>query len=258
MSPRNHNLTGRLLSTLLGLCLLLAAISGQAIERVTFYHNDALGSPVAATDASGTLLWQESYAPYGKRLTQEAGSKHTVWYTGKPEEAAFGLSYFGARWYDPAIGRFMAMDPVGFDPDNIHSFGRYGYGNGNPYAYTDPDGRNPVLAAGRAGWAIGGGLNALVYHTAGIALTTLIVDTAWNILHNESGGKEADNGASSKEGCIYCVKGDKTKSGKDYIGSTDNMGQRKKDKSDGRDREGAEEIDNYPVGDWDTRRAKEQ
>jgi len=147
MSPRNHNLTGRLLRTLFGLCLLLAAISGQAIERVTFYHNDALGSPVAATDASGTLLWRESYAPYGKRLTREAGSKHTVWFTGKPEEAAFGLSYFGARWYDPTIGRFLAMDPAGFNPDNIHSFGRYAYANNNPYAYVDPDGNQPYRAA---------------------------------------------------------------------------------------------------------------
>jgi hypothetical protein len=33
------------------------------------------------------------------------------------------------------------MDPAGFDPDNIHSFGRYAYANDNPYAYVDPDGR---------------------------------------------------------------------------------------------------------------------
>jgi RHS repeat-associated protein len=97
---------------------------------------------VAATDASGTLLWRESYAPYGKRLTREAGSKDTVWYTGKPEDV--GLIYFGARWYDPAIGRFMAMDPAGFDPENIHSFGRYAYANDNPYKFHDPDGNSPL------------------------------------------------------------------------------------------------------------------
>ena len=111
---------------------------------MTYYHNDALGSPVAATDRNGTLFWRESYAPYGERLTHEAGSKDTVWYTGKPEEAAFGLNYFGARWYDPKIGRFMGVDPAGFSADNIQSFNRYAYANNNPYAYVDPDGRDAI------------------------------------------------------------------------------------------------------------------
>ncbi|TJZ76345.1 hypothetical protein FAZ21_05340 [Chitiniphilus eburneus] len=38
--------------------------------------------------------------------------KHTQWFTGKPFEDKIGLSYYGARWYDPTLGRFMAMDPV--------------------------------------------------------------------------------------------------------------------------------------------------
>ena len=130
-------------------CLLvgsLLAITGttQAMERVTYYHNDALGSPVAATDATGTLLWREEYTPYGERLKKEASSKDTLWYTGKQEEATFGINYFGARWYDPQIGRFMGVDPVGFDPDNIHSFSKYAYGNNNPYKYLDPDGNSPL------------------------------------------------------------------------------------------------------------------
>jgi RHS repeat-associated protein len=70
-------------------------------------------------------------------------------------------------------------------------------------------------------------------------------------------GAETDS-AGGEEGCIYCVKGDKTSSGKDYVGSTDNMDQRKRDTSDGRDREGAEIVDKYQKGDRDDRRAKEQ
>ena len=62
----------------------------------------------------------------------------------------------------------------------------------------------------------------------------------------------------SDEGCIYCVSGEKTKSGKDYIGSTDNVDQRERDKSDGRDRKGAQVVDSYPKGDMDARRTKEQ
>jgi hypothetical protein len=64
--------------------------------------------------------------------------------------------------------------------------------------------------------------------------------------------------ADGEEGCIYCVKGENTSSGKDYVGSTDDLGQRQRDRSDGRDCEGAEIIDRYPKGDRGTRRAKEQ
>lgn len=42
------------------------------------------------------------------------------------------------------------------------------------------------------------------------------------------------------------------------MGSSDNIDQRKRDKKDGRDREGAEIVDTYPKGDRDTRRTKEQ
>jgi uncharacterized protein RhaS with RHS repeats len=47
----------------------------------------------------------------------------------------------GARYYDPVIGRFMGVDPVGFQENNIHSFNRYAYANNNPYRYIDRDGK---------------------------------------------------------------------------------------------------------------------
>jgi RHS repeat-associated protein len=110
-------------------------------EQVTYLHNDALGSPAAATNSQGELLWKEAYHPYGDQIRKEDGGTHDNWFTGKPYDKDIGLSYFGARWYDPTIGRFMAMDPVGFKEGNVHSFNRYAYANGNPYKYVDPDGR---------------------------------------------------------------------------------------------------------------------
>ena len=55
--------------------LLFAAISNtQATEVVTYYANDALGSPILATDEAGNVLWQEQYAPYGERLVKASAS----------------------------------------------------------------------------------------------------------------------------------------------------------------------------------------
>jgi len=53
-----------------------------------------------------------------------------------------------ARYYDPVIGRFYSNDPIDavshLLKGNIHGFGRYTYGNNNPYKFTDPDGREAL------------------------------------------------------------------------------------------------------------------
>jgi RHS repeat-associated protein len=139
--------------------LLVAAPTSALVgdyEEVVYYHNDALGSPVLATDGNGDVLWREQYTPYGSRLLYQsrevdcgAGSCMPVesswdekqWFTGKLEESRTGLQHFGARWYEPELGRFLSPDPVLFKEDNIYSFNRYAYANNNPYKYLDPDGR---------------------------------------------------------------------------------------------------------------------
>src|SRR5574339_148241 len=126
---------------------VLVAMSQTAhgVERISYYHNDHLGSPVVATNPQGAVVWRESYQPYGTR-EQQGGNQNSLWFTGKQEEASFGVSYFGDRWYDPEIGRFLAMDPVGISPGDPHSFNRYAYANNNPYRFVDPDGNIGVDA----------------------------------------------------------------------------------------------------------------
>ncbi len=115
---------------------------------MVYFHNDISGSPMLATDASGAVLWKENYRPYGERLNNQAsGTAAQTGFTGKPFDAATGLSYMGARYYNPMLGRFMGVDPKGFDEANIHSFNRYAYANNNPYKYVDPDGHSPIDVA---------------------------------------------------------------------------------------------------------------
>ncbi len=134
----------KLLTKLLVTLLCFTTVPSSAIETITYYHTDGLGSPVAGTDSSGALLWKEDYKPYGERIRKQVESdKNTRWYTGHPEDKETGLTYAGARFYDSITGRFLAVDPVGFSEDNLQIFNRYAYGNNNPYKYIDPDGRNP-------------------------------------------------------------------------------------------------------------------
>jgi uncharacterized protein RhaS with RHS repeats len=45
------------------------------------------------------------------------------------------------RYYDPEVGRFISVDPVGVDTSTGTNFNRYWYANNNPYSNIDPDGR---------------------------------------------------------------------------------------------------------------------
>lgn len=103
-----------------------------------YYHTDALGSPVAQTDASGAVIKRMAYQPWG---VPAAGSyEQGPGYTGHVTDALTGLSYMQQRYYDPIAGRFLSVDPVAASEV---SFNRYWYANNNPYKYIDPDGRCP-------------------------------------------------------------------------------------------------------------------
>jgi RHS repeat-associated protein len=127
-------------------CTFTATASAQT--TITYFHSDISGSPMVATNAAGNVVWKASYKPYGDRVPDEFPTTNTnasnkIGYAGSPFDAGTGLSYMGARYYDPVIGRFMGIDPVGFQEGNIHSFNRYAYANNNPYRYIDRDGRSP-------------------------------------------------------------------------------------------------------------------
>ena len=91
------------------------------------FLTDALGSTVALADASGTLQTQYSYDPFGVTTAQGLPSANPFQYTGRENDGT-GLYYYRARYYNPAIGRFISEDPA-----------RLGGGGVNLYAYATDD-----------------------------------------------------------------------------------------------------------------------
>jgi RHS repeat-associated protein len=140
----------RLVARLVLLFTLVAGTTGTAFaQTVTYFHNDIAGTPQVATNAAGAVVWKENYLPYGYRqVADPASSSNKLWFTGKAYDPDTQLSYMGARYYMPLLGRFTGIDPVEFVPEQPHSFNRYAYANNNPYRYVDPDGRYaiPLLA----------------------------------------------------------------------------------------------------------------
>jgi RHS repeat-associated protein len=51
-----------------------------------------------------------------------------------------GLYYYGGRYYDPDLGRFVSPDPFVQEPGNPQNLNRYSYVLNNPQSYIDPSG----------------------------------------------------------------------------------------------------------------------
>lgn len=63
---------------------LLSISQALATTTVTYYHTDALGSTVAATDENGNVLWTERYRLYGERMDEAVPTdEQSIYYTGK-------------------------------------------------------------------------------------------------------------------------------------------------------------------------------
>ncbi|HYH05001.1 MAG TPA: RHS repeat-associated core domain-containing protein, partial [Bacillota bacterium] len=110
----------------------------SSVEGIRYYHQDHLGSSSALSDANATLLLRTNYAPYGETITTQGNASVKYRFTGKEQDGT-GLYYFGARYYDPMMGRFISVDPIG---DGINW---YGYCNGNPIKYVDLDGQKTTI-----------------------------------------------------------------------------------------------------------------
>lgn len=105
-------------------------------ETYEYYHADRQGNVIAMVDASGTITAQYVYTPYGVEEPYNTSS-NPYRYTGRRLEPEWGIFHYRARYYDPALGRFLETDPVLYaDQMNL-----YAYVGNNPLNATDPSGK---------------------------------------------------------------------------------------------------------------------
>ena len=105
--------------------LIMAALHGAPpvqAQTFTYVHTDALGSPVAKTNASKAIVSITRYEPYGMTW---AGNTPTLGFTGHVNDADTGLTYMQQRYYDSLAGRLLSIDPVVSDANTGASFNRY-------------------------------------------------------------------------------------------------------------------------------------
>lgn len=137
----NTRKTRQIFTWLAAIAMAVATFVGAATaQTVTYIHTDALGSPVAETDASGNVINRFSYEPYGAVIGQPV--MDGPGYTGHVSDASTGLSYMQQRYMDPQLGAFLSVDPVtAYRSGDMRHFNAYAYAYNNPYTFNDPDGR---------------------------------------------------------------------------------------------------------------------
>ena len=240
----------------------------------SYYHYNFQGSTVAMTDEAQNVTHQYVYSPYGILWSKVEADENPFAFVGRygVMRETDDFYYMRARFYSASQQRFISEDPVW---------------STNLYAYA---GNNPIMNVDRGGEYIE---TALDVASAGLSLYDFVEDPSlvngaflvWDVVaiafpvpgSYVAKGAKAFKGAKKsakvdaivaqsresaanwlkKDGVVYRVPGNHTKSGLPYIGTTVDK-KRMKVSSDGRDRKHADVIDMFDSSTKDERRWMEQ
>lgn len=144
------NITGNVRA----LCWKVGFPKGVKNNQLRYSYDDGVGNSGLETDGQGQLVSYEEYYPYGgtaiwsSENAVEANYK-TIRYSGKEKDAT-GMYYYGYRYYQPWIGRWLSADPAG----TVDGLNLYRMVKGNPVSYIDDNGLmfkrlNAIRAGGR-------------------------------------------------------------------------------------------------------------
>ncbi|WP_423224229.1 RHS repeat-associated core domain-containing protein [Candidatus Amarolinea aalborgensis] len=125
----------------------VAENSGGALY---YLLGDHLGSTAVTLDSAGNRLNTNTeirYYPYGAPRYTAGATPTTFNFTGQRRDSGSRLLYYGARWYDPVIGRFISADTIVPQPGNPQSLNRYSYAANNPLRFVDPSGHRECEGA---------------------------------------------------------------------------------------------------------------
>ena len=99
---------------------------------------DGSGAMVPAVLADVAGVVRTAYTPYGQLRGADNVAVDRGW-LGQVEDTGTGLTYLNARYYDPALQRFLSPDPL-MNPGDPRTLDAYRYAENNPVVFTDASG----------------------------------------------------------------------------------------------------------------------
>ena len=108
----------------------------------SYYHFDALGSTRELTDDTETVTNTNMYDAWGVDVASSGTTENPFRWVGRLGyyfDDASGKYYIRARRYEPIVGRWLSVDPIGVTDGAT----LYRYGQGSPLTRRDPSGLKP-------------------------------------------------------------------------------------------------------------------
>ena len=113
-------------------------------SRLLYYASDQINSTRIVTDNIGTVVYSAAHEPYGGiQKTWVSSYAPSLKFSGKERDAESELDYFGARYYDRSLYRFLSTDPITSQRGyliEVNSWNLYAYCGDNPLANIDKTG----------------------------------------------------------------------------------------------------------------------
>ncbi len=151
-----------------------------ADDKYHYYLKDHQGNNRAVVDQDGNVEEENDYYPFGGLMASSTNSVQAYKYNSKELDMKKGLNWYdyGARMYDPVIGRWHAVDP---SSEKYCNWSPYAYCKNNPILRIDIDGKDDYIVSktGR--------------------LTHLEGETDKDVLYTYSGNENSAKGKNSIE-----------------------------------------------------------
>ncbi|MGW4115107.1 RHS repeat-associated core domain-containing protein [Actinosynnema sp. NPDC004786] len=107
--------------------------------NVSWLASDHQGTTQLAVNRSTMTVTRRHQLPFGGSRGNLVTFPGERGFVGGTNDAATGLVHLGARQYDPALGRFLSVDPL-MDSADPQQWNGYAYSNNSPITLSDPTG----------------------------------------------------------------------------------------------------------------------
>jgi len=161
-------------------------------QGVKYLLSDHLGS-TSVTATVGGVYTRQLYTAWGEARYSSGTLPTGYTYTGQYSESYINLYWYGSRWYDDSLGRFIQPDLIIPEPYNPLAYDRYQYVYSNPVRYTDSSGH---CIDGITTWACIAIIGGLVLKA---------IDYGWTAYDAYQSGKVLSDPNASREDKLFAA-----------------------------------------------------